>query len=53
MDCIGTINVTITVPFTLDVHSLWFQLANFSRLLSKLGRGRGRHVVKTAVEREH
>ena len=50
---IGAVNFTITLPFTMNLHALWLQLTNFFRLRSKLGRGRGRCIVKTAAEREY
>ena len=40
----GTTNLAITLQFTLDVKL---------PVSSKLSRGRGRHVMKTAGEREH
>ena len=43
MDCVGTTNLAITLPFSLNVHALWLQLADFSRLPLKL------RVIKTAV----
>ena len=30
MDCIGMTNLAITLPLTLDVHTLWLQQADFS-----------------------
>ena len=53
MDCIGAINLTITLPLIHDVHALWLQLPHFSKLPSKLSKERGHHVVKSAVERKH
>ena len=45
-------DLTIILPFTLDVHTLWLQLVDFSQLPLKLGRGRGCRVIDTAVEWE-
>ena len=63
MDYTVMIHLTISLSFTLDVHVLWHQLADSSRLSSKLGRGRrgslklGRRrgccEVKTALVWEH
>ena len=50
MACTGTTNLTITVYSVCDMR---LQLTGFSQLPSKLSRGRGRRVVKTAEEREH
>ena len=53
MGYIGTTNLTITMLFTQNVHTLWLQLAHFSPLPLKFSRGRRHRVVKTAVEWEH
>ena len=52
MDCIEMTNLTVTLPFILDLYTVCLQLEHFFRLPSKLSRG-GHRRVKTTVEWEH